>query len=106
VGRLYLPREALHDAGITATDPIAVLASPALTEACVPVTKQAIVHFAEAEKIMAYCPRRLVRAPRIMGKVYRTILGKLIERGFASPRHPVRVGRTRLLWIGLCNAFI
>src|SRR6266508_2335175 len=105
-GRLYLPRQALQDASINATDPDTVLASSALTEACVPVAKQALIHFAEAEKIMAYCPRRLVRAPRIMGKVYRTILGKLIERGFAAPRHPIRVERARLLWIVLCNAFI
>jgi phytoene synthase len=106
VGRLYLPREALQDAGITAVEPAAVLASPELTEACVPVAKRALFHFAEADKIMAYCSRRLVRAPRIMGRVYRAILDGLIERGFAPPRRPVRVGRARLLWIVLRNAVI
>jgi phytoene synthase len=106
IGRLYLPREALADAGIVTTDPASVLASPGLTEACVPVAKRALVHFAEADKIMAYCSRRLVRAPRIMGKVYRSILDGLIARGFAPPRHPVRVGRLRLLWIVFRNAFI
>ena len=34
LGRLYLPREALQAAGITATDPAAVLAHPALGKAC------------------------------------------------------------------------
>ena len=106
IGRLYLPREALQDAGVTTADPTSALASPGLTEACVPVVKRALVHFAEADKIMAYCSRRLVRAPRIMGKVYRTILDGLVERGFAAPRHPVRVGRARLFWIVLCNAFV
>src|SRR5882672_8054152 len=33
-GRLYLPAEALRDAGITATEPAAVLASPALGKVC------------------------------------------------------------------------
>jgi phytoene synthase len=106
VGRLYLPREALQDAGVMTTDPASALAHRGLTEACVPVAKRALVHFAEADKIMAYCPRRRVRAPRIMGKVYRSILTALVARGFAPPRHPVRVGRARLLWILLCNAFI
>src|ERR1700716_328043 len=106
IGRLYLPREALQDAGVMTTDPASALAHRGLTEACVPVAKRALVHFAEADKIMAYCPRRRVRAPRIMGKVYRSILDALVTRGFAPPRHPVRVGRARLLWILLCNAFI
>src|SRR3954471_17771077 len=35
VGRLYLPQEALHAAGITTTDPIAALASSGLAQACV-----------------------------------------------------------------------
>ena len=34
MGRLYLPREALRDAGIISTDPARVLANPMLGEAC------------------------------------------------------------------------
>ena len=38
-------------------------------------------------------PRRPVRAPRIMGKYYGSILDLLVARGFASPRAPVRLGK-------------
>lgn len=106
VGRLYLPREGLQDAGIATTDPAAVVADPALPRACPRVIALARAHFAEAEKIMAAAPRRAVRAPRIMGRVYRTILDSLEARGFAPPRMPVKVSRLRLIAIVLQYAFI
>jgi phytoene synthase len=106
VGRLYLPRETLRAAGITATNPAAVLASPDLAQACVAVASKALAHFAEADAIMAKGPRRAVRAPRIMSKVYRATLDRLMARGFVAPRRPVRIARVRLLWIVLSNAFL
>jgi phytoene synthase len=105
-GRLYLPREALNDAGITATDPDTVLCSPMLGKACAQIIDRARHHFAEADKVMTRCPRKGVRAPRIMGEVYRSILDRLIARGFKAPRPPVRVPRARLLWIVLRHALI
>src|SRR5437764_7629717 len=65
IGRLYLPREALRDAGITSTDPKAVAAHPDLTKACEPVIARAHKHFAEADRIMKKCAGGSVRAPRI-----------------------------------------
>jgi phytoene synthase len=106
VGRLYLPREALEEAGITATEPAVAVRSPFLHKACAQLVERARHHFAEADKIMARCPRKVVRAPRIMGKVYRVILDRLVARGFAAPRRPVRIPRARLLWIVLRHAFI
>src|SRR5262249_37666097 len=44
-GRLYLPREALAEAGIDATDPSAVLASPSLGRACEQLVEAARNHF-------------------------------------------------------------
>ena len=67
MGRLYLPREALRAAGITASDPAAVLAHPALGQACAAIVELAKTAFREADAIMAQSPRRVVRAPRIMG---------------------------------------
>ena len=55
---------------------------------------------------MAAAPRRAVRAPRIMGEVYRLILERVAERGFAPPRPPVRLGKARLAFILLRYAFI
>jgi phytoene synthase len=103
MGRLYLPREALRAAGIISTEPAAVLGNPMLGEACNAVVGRAQEHFKEAAAIMAASPRRVVRAPRIMGEAYHAILDKLIARGFAPPRPPVRHSRVKLLLILLRN---
>jgi presqualene diphosphate synthase len=99
MGRLYLPREALRDAGIISTDPAAVLANPMLGTVCDTVVDWAREDFRQARAIMAQSPRRTVRAPRIMGDAYRAILDKLVARGFAPPRAPVRHSKLRLLFI-------
>jgi len=106
IGRLYLPAEALREAGIASTDPATVLASPTLGQVCAVVVERARGHFAEADKIMARSPRRCVRAPRIMGEAYRLILDNLIARGWSPPRRPIRLPRMRLIWIILRHAFI
>ena len=103
MGRLYLPREILRGVGIISTDPATVLTNPMLGEACGAIVDLAQAHFAQANAIMANNPRRIVRAPRIMGEAYRIILDKLLARGFAPPRRAVRVPRAQLLFIVLRN---
>jgi len=105
-GRLYLPAEALREAGIAATDPPAVLAHPALGKACAPVVERARGHFIEADAIMARNARRTVRAPRIMAEAYRLILDSLVARGWSHPRRPIHLPKSRLLWIIMRHAFI
>jgi squalene synthase HpnD len=97
IGRLYLPREDLDAAGVSETEPRGVLGNPALALACAPTIARAKAHFAEADRIMAQCPRASVRAPRIMADVYRAILARLEKRGFAPPRQPIRTPRLRVL---------
>jgi squalene synthase HpnD len=106
IGRLYLPREALAAAGISTSDPKAVAAHADLTKTCEPVIARARLHYQEAQEIMDRNPRRLVRAPRIMGKYYGSIFKLLIARGFASPRAPVRLGKLAKFSIILRYAFI
>ena len=106
IGRLYLPRDALQQAGIDTTDPITALRSPNLSQACAPVAERARAHFVEADKIMARCPRRTVKAPRIMGAVYRVMLEGMVERGWAAPRARVRPSRARLALILLRYALV
>jgi presqualene diphosphate synthase len=106
LGRLYLPAEALREAGIATTDPAAVLASPLVGTVCARVVERARGHFASADKIMARSPRRCVRAPRIMGEAYRLILDSLVARGWSPPRRPIRLPRPRLLWIIMRHAFV
>jgi squalene synthase HpnD len=106
IGRLYLPREALQRAGIDTKDPKAALRSATLPQVCAELVERAREHFVQADQIMAALPRKSVRAPRIMGLVYGTILDQLETRGWAAPRQPIRVSRARLLWIVLRHAVI
>jgi squalene synthase HpnD len=106
LGRLYLPREALFHVGITSNDPAKVVADRALPRACLPLAERAKMHFVKADEVMKRNRRRAVRAPRIMGKYYRTILELLLARGFAPPREPVRVSKITKLGIVLRYALI
>ncbi len=106
IGRLYLPREALRDAGIDGSDLKAALDDPGLARACAPIIARARRHFEHADAIMRAAPRRTVRAPRIMGEAYKLYLQGLVGRGFAPPRARVRLSRARLLWIILRHAVI
>jgi presqualene diphosphate synthase len=106
IGRLYLPHEALRAAGITASDPAVVVEDPRLGEACMVVAGRAREHYAKANEIMSRCPRRIVRAPKIMGAVYRQMLEAMISRGWARPRGRVHINKPRLIWIALRHAFV
>jgi presqualene diphosphate synthase len=106
LGRLYLPREGLQEAGITETDPVKVAADPAVPKVCAPLVALARRHFEKSDEIMARHSRRVVRAPRIMSKYYGAVLRLLIARGFATPRTPVRVSKVTRLAIILRYAFI
>jgi presqualene diphosphate synthase len=105
IGRLYLPKEGLAQAGITSTDPLVVAADPAVPKVCAPLVEQARGHFAKSDEIMARNSRRAVRAPRIMSKYYGAILELLVARGFANPRTPVRLNKMSRLAILLRYGF-
>lgn len=96
IGRLYLPHEDLSAAGIDVREPRAVMAHPALGQACAPTIARAQGHFGAARSVMARCSRQSVRAPQIMGEVYQAILIRLIERGFEPPRQRIRTPRHRV----------
>jgi squalene synthase HpnD len=106
IGRLYLPREALQQAGITATKPDVVMADPRIGVACEQVAARAREHFAEADRIMDKCVRKTVRAPRIMRVAYGAIFKALIARGWAAPRKRVKVSKPLLILTILRYAFI
>src|SRR3989440_6834366 len=106
IGRLYLPREGLQAANILTSDPQAVMAHPRLGEACEQVVARARAHFAEADRVMKKCARNTVRAPRIMSAAYQAILRKLVKRGWAGPRAPVKVSKPLLVLTILRYAFI
>ncbi len=99
IGRLYLPREFLNEAGIASTDPASVLAHPALPEVCGRIVALARWHFAEADKVMKPHSRSKVRTPRVMAEAYKSILRGLVSRGWASPRARVKISKPRLVFI-------
>nr|WP_245179550.1 presqualene diphosphate synthase HpnD [Cupriavidus sp. LEh25] len=106
IGRLYLPAEALAAAGIDAAGatPQAVVAHAAIGQACAALAQEAQAHYDQADAIMARCPARLVRSPRIMSDVYHRILARLRMQGWRAPRQRVRLPRAQLLWIMLRHA--
>jgi presqualene diphosphate synthase len=106
IGRLYLPREGLLHAGITGTDPLKVIADPALPKVSAPLVERARTHFEQADEVMRRNSRRVVRAPRIMSKYYRAILELLVKRGFALPRAPVRLNKAARIAILLRYAIV
>ena len=106
IGRLYLPHEELRKAGIVTNEPAAVLTSAGLGQVCDAVATRALGHFQEADAIMARNPRRTVKAPRIMGEVYRVMLQAMMARGWEAPRTRVSVGPLRLSWIAVQYAII
>ena len=106
VGRLYLPREALKLANIETTDPKVVVSDPHIGSACSFLVERAREHFTKASEIMSACSRQVVRAPKIMGAVYRQMLEDMVSRGWAPPRNRVQVNKSYLLWVALRHAFV
>jgi len=98
MGRLYLPKELLTNAGIAGDDIGKVLSHPRLGEACGALVVRARRHFAEAATVMARCERQSVRSPRIMASVYRALLEKLVSRGWNAPRAEVSPSKLQFLW--------
>lgn len=95
IGRVYLPRETLAEAGIMSPQP-SLIRTASLDAACAPLVQQARGHFETARDVMSRCPRSMVTAPCLMAQAYSAVLDKLITRGFAAPRLRVRVSRLRL----------
>jgi phytoene synthase len=99
MGRLYLPEEYLREAGIESRVPAEVVLHPGVDQACRQLAKTAEAHFAEAHRILSSHPVGKLAAPRLMGAVYASVLGKLCARGWAPPREPVSIRKRELIWV-------
>lgn len=102
VGRLYLPRELLAEAGIP---PSVALARdhPRLADVCDRLARRAEARFAAAERTLAGLSRRDLKPARIIRAIYRRLLQRLTERGFRTLEPAVRLGRGEKLAIALRN---
>jgi phytoene synthase len=97
INRLYLPREALTEAGIQTIEPRLAISTPLVDKACRVVAARAHEHYRGAEEIFARHPKGRIAAPRLMGAVYSRILRKMERAGWAPPRTRARIGTAELL---------
>ncbi len=99
LGRLYLPRELLAEAGIDTSDPIAAIADPRVDAACRALAERARGHYRAARQVMAGRPQGKLAAPRLMDAAYSRILDRTQQAGWAPPRARARLGKGELLWM-------
>ncbi len=101
IGRLYLPREAMHRLGIDSSDPHIVAADPRLDGVCRHVAEEAHRHYAAADAVLAARPPGHLFAPRLMSAVYATTLRRMERTGWHLPRTRTKLGKRALAWIVL-----
>jgi phytoene synthase len=98
IGRVYLPREALVDAGIPFTSPAEVVADRRIDRVARVVAAQAHRHYDAAQAVLKQRPRGHLLAPRLMAAVYAKVLARMEAVGWQPPRKRVRVSKPGLLW--------
>jgi phytoene synthase len=101
IGRLYLPQEALAEAGIATREPLAAISDSRIDLVCRSVAKLAHSHYAKAEQVLKSRPKGRIRTPRLMGAVYSEILRRTELVGWAAPRTRVSLPKSQLLLIVL-----
>jgi squalene synthase HpnD len=106
IGRLYLPRELLDAAGVTGSDPAAVIADARVDQVCRAVAWLAHKHYRKADAVLARRPAGRLAAPRLMSAVYGAILTKMETVGWAPPRARAKLGKGALLWIVLSRGLM
>jgi phytoene synthase len=99
IGRLYVPRELLADAGIDTTDPVAAISNPRIDIACRALAALALDHFEAANKLLRMKSSGYLLAPRLMTAVYSAILKDMLAAGWQPPRRRIRIRKRRLLWL-------
>ncbi len=106
IGRLYLAKPWLEEAGVETLDPRAALAHPRIDAAARRAAALAHNHYAAADRILSARPQGRLIAPRLMSAVYREILEAMEVVGWTAPRRRIRLGRLRLLWILLVKGVL
>ncbi|MFI4934119.1 MAG: presqualene diphosphate synthase HpnD [Caulobacterales bacterium] len=106
MGRLYLPAEALAEAGIEIGDPMAIMADPRIDLACRWVAARAREHYAKADAVLKARPAGRIRSPRLMLQVYEEILARMGAAGWRAPRRRVKISKAKLAWIVLRHGLV
>jgi phytoene synthase len=98
-GRVYLPLEALEEAGVDTDQLEEILLHPALDLACRAVARKAAQHFDEADIAFEQCDKTKVKSAALMRDYYERILYNLLQEGWSAPR--LRVGLSIFEKLGL-----
>ena len=106
IGRLYLPRELLDEAGIAGDEPAAVIADPRVDAACRALARRAHGHYRAAADLLSTRPAGRLIAPRLMEAVYSRTLARTEAAGWAPPRVRVKVGKPELAWLVLTRGLL
>jgi phytoene synthase len=106
IGRLYLAREMLDDAGIAGSDPVSVVNHPHIDRVGRAFCRLAKDHYAAADEVLAARPKGRLIAPRLMSAVYSKILTRTAAKGWAAPRQRVSIGKPELIWIVLRHGIL
>ncbi|HET6161624.1 MAG TPA: presqualene diphosphate synthase HpnD [Dongiaceae bacterium] len=105
-GRLYLPVELLHAAGIFEHEPMKVVTHPKVREACQALARRARQHFAGAHVAMAACAKGPMRPAAIMGGVYRAILERLVKADWRDPFARISLPKWQKIWLAFRYGFL
>jgi len=103
IGRLYLAREHLEEAGVKIADPKSILADAKIDTACRACAKLAHEHYRKANDIFLMKPQGNLRAPKLMGAVYAAILKAMEAQGWNAPRKRVSLPKSQLVMLVLRN---
>jgi len=112
IDRLYLPLDALADAGadIEAADTGTVVTSlldhPACATVCDQLAMTASARFQEAADLLDAKDNKTARAPRLMMAAYRRLLNKIVQRGWQGPRSRTSLSLAEKVWIVLRYGWI
>lgn len=104
--RLYLPREKLEAIGLTDPTPRSAVDHPRIGEVCIALAREAEDHYAKTWAIIARCPRRVTKAPRLMAAAYRLYLDAVLARGWEKPRARVKPGKAALIAVALRHGIV
>jgi phytoene synthase len=105
-GRLYLPREKLVAIGLTNPTPQAAIDHPRIGDVCLAVAREALDHYAKTWAIIARCPRKVTKAPRLMAAAYRLYLDAVVARCWEKPRARVKPAKAALFAVALRHGII
>ena len=106
IGRLYLPREFLSEAGVAATGAKEAVSHTGVDAACRKVAQLAHGHYTQAMRVMRSRPKGRIRTPRLMGAVYSDILRKMEKTGWHPPRARVHLSKMQLIGIVIADGLL